>query len=290
MAWDTDLSNTFGGFGNGTITNPVSVSTNAASSQYQPQTSRQEEDARNQFAVLKQQADRDYSLRKRELDQQKEIAKATAKTAAERNAIDKWYNQQQVQLAQQRLAQEQQQFTARLEFDKQTEAHQFGLAQARQGYDLLGMQAQLRGPENYYQAAELQRGVAAQPGTATFLKALQENTHLAPYVAPAGVPDRANVNALASRLGYAGPELVPGAGSATAGAGTNDEANLASIRAIGAAGAHKLGAGSLERLTDTEQKLLQSGLGASGFDVPSFLQSYRRSRIGQSGYGNVAAA
>lgn len=295
MSWQDDVSNAFGGFGHGTIPDATNISTASAASNSNSssgnsyQTKRQEENLKNYLKEQKRQADRDYELKKRDLDQRKAIADREAKTAAERNAIDKWYNEQQVRLAGERLAEEGRQFNERLAFDKQTQAENLGLSQARQGYDLLNMQANLRGPQDFFQADELSRGIAAQPGTATFLNALKNNTNLAGYGAQAGVPDKANINALAARLGYTGPELVPGAGVASAGGSSNAATNLAAIRDIGAAGAHKLGAGSLEQLTDTERKLLESGLGASGFDVPTFLQQYARSRIGQ-GLAGVNAA
>lgn len=267
-------------------------SSGGGSSSSQQSTSRQEEDLNNQLAEQKRQADRDYGLKKRELDQQYQISQQNARTAKERNEIDKWYNQQQVQLAQQRLSEEGRQFDQRLAFDKQTQAENLGLNQAKLGYDVLGMQAQLRGPQDYFQASELARGVAAQPGTATFLNALKNNAHLVGYGEQAGIPDKVSVNSLAAKLG--GPQIIPGTGAAaasTSGGGplSNEDANLGAIRNLYAAGAHKLGAGSLERLTDTELKLLQSGIGASGGDLGTFMDQYRRSRIGQN-VGNMRAA
>jgi hypothetical protein len=233
------------------------------------------------------QADREYNLKKKDLDQQYKIAKQNAKTARERNEIDRWYNEQQVAIARDRLAMEDRQFNERLAFDKQVHADEFGLSQARLGYDVLGMQAQLRGPENYYQAAEFARGVAAQPGTATFLNALRDNTKLADYGAQAGVPDKVSLNSLSAKLG--GPSIIPGTGS-TPSAAVNDDDNLGAIRNLYAQGAHKLGAGSLEQLTDTELKLLRSGIDASGGDWNTFMDQYNRSRIGQgTGSGYQAA-
>lgn len=249
-------------------------------------TSAQEAVYERAFAEQKRQADRDYSLRKRELDQQYKIAKENARTARERNQIERWYNQEQVRLAGERLAEDRRQFDARLQYDRERAAEQLGLSQAKLGYDVLNMQANLRGPSNYYQAAELARGVAAQPGTATFLNALRDNARLAPYVAPAGLPERETVNTLAARLG--GPAIMPGTGTPATASTTNDDANLAAIRGLAQQGAHKLGAGALEQLTETERKLLQSGLDYLGVDTPQFLEQYARSRIGNS--GNYRAA
>ena len=247
----------------------------------------QTRDLENYLKEQKRQADRDYRLKKKDVDRQYQLSKQAAKTAKERNAIDKWYNEQQVQLAQQRLAEDSRQFNERLAFDKQVNAEQLGLSQAKLGYDVLGMQAQLRGPDSYFQAAEYARGVAAQPGTATFLNALRDNSKLAGYGAQAGVPDKVSVNSLAARLG--GPQIIPGTSAQTNAATTNDDANLSQIRDLYAAGAHKLGAGTLEQLTDTELKLLKSGIDASGGDWNTFLDQHRRSRVSQ-GYGNARGA
>lgn len=246
----------------------------------------------NQIAEQKREADRTYKLNKAKLDQDYKIAKQNARTAQERNQIDRWYNEQQVQIAQQRLAEEGRQFDQRLSFDREVQAQNLGLNQARLGYDVLGMQAQLRGPEDYFAASNYARGVAAQPGTATFLNALRDNSHLAAFGAQAGAPDAVSVNSLSAKLG--GPNIIPGTGAATPTSTSGVDDLHRQIQQIGLAGAHKLGAGALERLTDTELKLLQGGLGTAGpdgkaFDVPTFMQQYARSRIGQS-LGNVRAA
>jgi hypothetical protein len=54
-------------------------------------------------------------------------------------------------------------------------------------------------------------------------------------------------------------------------------------------GAHQLGAGALEGLTDTERGWLTSGLDSLGYDSNTFLDQYRRSRIGQGISGSRAA-
>lgn len=222
-------------------------------------------------------ADRTYKLNRDKLDQDYKVAKLNAKTARERNEIDKWYNQQQVQLAQQRLA-----------FDQDSFNKTHALNQAKLGYDLLSTAAQLRGPASYFQASEFNRGVAANPQSATFLNALRDNAQLSDFGAQYGVPDKETLGTLSAKLGT--PVATTGAFNATAN-NSADDAYLSQIRGIGAAGAHKLGAGALEQLTDSEKKLLISGLDANGFDSANFLDQYRRSRIAQSsGGGNYAAA
>ena len=224
-----------------------------------------------------EQADREYKLNKSRVDQEYKIAKLNAKTARERNEIDKWYNQQQLKLAQDRLS-----------FDRDSFEKTHGLNQAKLGYDVLNMAAQLRGPASYFQASEFNRGVAQNPNSATFLNALKNNTQLSDFGAQYGVPDKETLGTLSAKLGT--PVATTGAFNATAN-NSADDAYLSQIRSIGAAGAHKLGAGALEQLTDSEKKMLISGLDASGFDSANFLDQYRRSRIGQSaGGGGYAAA
>jgi hypothetical protein len=219
--------------------------------------------------------DLDYSLKKSELDQQYKIAKLNARTARERSEIDKWYNEQQVRLAGERLA-----------FDRESFEKTHGLNQAKLGADLVGTLANLSGPENYFKAADYARGIASMPQTAGFLSALRDNTNLTGFGQQGGIPDPETYGSLMGKLGAPGA-----AGSTAAGASswTPDANNLATIGGLGARGAHKLGAGSLEGLTDTERKLFAAGLGEVGFDTNTFMDQYRRSRIGQ-GFGSSTAA
>jgi hypothetical protein len=256
-----------------------------SSSGYTYSTSAQEADRRAAAARQQELDDREYKLKKASLDQDYKIATMNAKTQKERTAIDKWYNEQQVAIARERLAQDDRHF-------QQTHA----LNQARLGYDVLGMAAQLRGPENYYQAANFARGAANDPNTPVFLNALKTNSRMPDFGAQYGIPDPETLSTLSSKLGTtlgAGApsstaNLIPGTG--TTGAPPNSDNSLNQIRGLYAAGAHKLGAGSLEQLTDTELKLLKSGVDAIGGDFNTFMDQYRRSRIGQgSGAGYQAA-
>ena len=56
---------------------------------------------------------------------------------------------------------------------------------------------------------------------------------------------------------------------------------LGTINQIAQQGAQSLGPGSLERLTPDELQAFGSGLGAAGYSLPSFLQQYAQSRVGQ---------
>lgn len=240
--------------------------------------------------------DSEYKQKQTQVDNQYELAKRSAKTAEAAQALDDWYKRESAGLARERLAQDrfefektnelankqfgqqQYEFTANLgqrqsEFDRT-----FGLDQARLGYDVTNMGAQLRGPENYYQAADFARGVAGQPETATFLNALQNNTRMADFGAQGGLPNPETLGTLQAKL----------TGGNSAGNAYHDN-TLASIGNIAAKGAHQLGAGSLESLTDTERSLFSSGLDKLGIDKATFLNQYGRSRVGQ-GLGSSRAA
>lgn len=220
-------------------------------------------------------ADRTYSLNKAKLDNEYSIARQQAKTQQQQNDIDREYKQAATVLAQQRLQEDHNQYQQTFGENQRQFDATMGLNQAKLGYDLVGTAAQLaQRPEDYFMAANYARGVAAQPGTATFLDALKNNAHLTGFGAQAGTPTPGSLGGLLGKLGGTG---TPGADS-----------YLASIGQIGQAGAGKLGAGALENLTSTERSLLASGLGANGYDTPTFLDQYARSRIGNT--GSVRAA
>lgn len=259
--------------------------------QFVPQTAEQMELARRYLTQQKADADRAFKQKQDQIDNDYKLARQNARTALERTKIDKWYQEESIKNAQARLAEEGRQFDQRLAFDREVQAQNFGLNQAKLGYDLLNMQAQLRGPADYFAASNLARGAAAQPGTSTFLTALQNNAKLAGFGAQAGAPDAATVNGLAAKMG--GGQIMPGTGGGAPDTGGVDALHR-EIQNIGLQGAHKLGAGALEQLTPTELALLKGGLETAGpdgkaFDFATFMDQYRRSRIGQ-GLGNAAAA
>lgn len=255
----------------------------------------------------------------------------------------------------------------RYEFDTNT-----GLKRAELGYNLLDTQARLQqNPEDYWYAADLARGAAEMPETATFLSALRGNTTLPGYGQQGGLAPVGSLQGVEQRLGYSpAPALPQGAvdldalhpgiannlrqqqggrqgywtqepsgqyafrdaqqmaavgpavgfreGPGSGGDGQQmritdpgfnpnaaqakvrqmapgaalpmvspiqqarqqrDERNLAAIRGVAQDGAHKLGNGALENMSDTEYKLFSSGLGRVGADKNSFLSQYRQSRI-----------
>ena len=229
-------------------------------------------------------ADRDYELRKQHSKQQYQASMMSARTAADAQRATARYQQQQYELARDRLA-----------FDREVQAQEFGLKQAGLGYQLLNMSANLRGPADYFAASNLARGAAAMPGTSTFLDALKSNTNLPGFGAQAGAPQAATLNTLLGNLQTGG---AAGGGNGAAGGGTSGQNSTdqlhAQIQNIGLQGAHKLGAGSLEQLTPTELSLFKGGLETAGpdgkaFDWNTFLSQYRNSRIGQGLAGSAAA-
>jgi len=144
-------------------------------------------------------------------------------------------------------------------------ARQFNTAT---GMDYLKTAASLGGPADYFQQANYLRGAQAN-GAPAFLQSLQNNTGLAAFNAPGGTAP--GVQSMQSLAG----------GMTGSGQGNTQQAALNSIGAIGAAGGQALSPQALEQLNPDELNLFQSGLKASGFSMPSFLQSYQQSRIGQ---------
>lgn len=253
----------------------------------------QAEEQRRQF-------DQDYGLKKQQLDQQYAIARQQAKSASERNALDKWYQQQQVQLAQDRLAMEDRQFN--MNFGEQQRQFNTNL-----GYNLLNSLSQLHGPSDYFAASNLARGVAAQPGSAVFLNALRDNIKLPGFGAQAGAPTAETGNTLMAKL--SGQPVSGGTtfGAANAaglspslagtGSGARDAANsyVNQIHALAARGGQGIGAGVLEQLSPDEFDLFKAGLEApdeqgNAYSAPAFLDQWRRSRIGQSVGSNYRLA
>lgn len=211
------------------------------------------------YAEERRRWDANYSQKQTQLDRDYQLAQRTAKNADEKLALDKWYQEQSIGLAKERLAQDQRQF------------------EATTGLDMLKTASSLRGPENYYQAAEYARGVSQMPQSATFLNSLANQTRMADYGAQGGLPNPETMGTLSAKLTGQG------------GTSAYDDNNLGVIGNIAAKGAHQLAPGSLESLTSTERGLFTSGLDKLGIDTPTFLQQYARSRIGQGTAGTKAA-
>ena len=222
------------------------------------------------------------------LDQNYKLAMMNARTQEQQFQITSQYQAANIELAKQRLAFDER--VSERDFgQRQTEFNtNTGLRQAELGQNLLSTASQLRGPSNYFQAAEYARGVASMPESSTFLSALQNNTRLADFGMQGGQPDAETIGTLAAKL-TGGVGSVQGVNSQ--GNAVSDTSNnyLAQIGNVAAKGAHQLGAGSLENLTDTERNLFTSGLDKLGYDSNTFLNQYKRSRIGQ-GIGSSRAA
>lgn len=225
-------------------------------------------------------ADREYGLRKQQLDHEYQTARLTAKTAQERNAIDQQYQQANIKLAQDRLAEEHRQFD-------QTFGENQRQYNTTTGYNLMKTLADLRGPANYFQASNYARNIGGNPNTAGFLDALQNGARLSGFGAQAGLPDAETGATLLNKLGAQG-QTRPGADGSGGGYG-NDNNYMAQIGNIAAKGAGQLAPGALENLTQTERDLFGSGLDNLGIDKNTFLDQYARSRFGQ-GFGSSRAA
>jgi hypothetical protein len=147
---------------------------------------------------------------------------------------------------------------------------------ARTGLDYLTQAAQLGGPGDYFQQSNFFRGAQGNPQVPTFLSALQNGVTMSGFGATGTqAPDVQSTANLASRL-----TGMPQPGGATTPAG--GDAALGLIGAIGRTGGTGLAPQAIEQLTPDELALFGSGLKASGFSMPTFLQSYRQSRVGQN--------
>lgn len=258
--------------------------------------------AQQAFAEEVRRADEKYALDKQKAKQEYETALSGARTAADVARANARYQDAQAQNARERLAFDRdkeaarlafdrESTAARLDFDKQTQAQNFGLNQAKLGYDVLGEAAKMRGADDYFQASNYARGVANDPNSSTFLTALKNNVKLPDFGAQYGAPDAYTLGSLSTKLGT--PLGAGAAGAGAPGAQSNADAYLRQIHSLGDAGAHTIGAGGLEQLSPDELGLLKSGLEApldgKAFNWNTFIDSYKKSRIGQGIGANNAA-
>jgi hypothetical protein len=147
---------------------------------------------------------------------------------------------------------------------------------ARLGLDYMTQAAQMGGPADYFQLSNYMRGAQANPQVPAMLSALQQGVTMPAFGATGTqAPDVQSTANLASRL-----TGMPQPGGATTPAG--GDAALGLIGAIGRTGGTGLAPQAIEQLTPDELALFGSGLKASGFSMPTFLQSYRQSRVGQN--------
>lgn len=193
------------------------------------------------------QFDLNYELQKKQIDNQYQIAIRNAKTAEEAQRIQKWYQEQQVRLAESRL-----------------------------GLDYLTTAAQMRGPGDWAQFSDFLRGASQRQDVPVFVQALQNNTRMPAFQAAGGQPTPASADALLAQM------TGQGGGGAAAGGANNrsqDEMAFSAIADIGARGANQLGGGALEQLLPEELQMLASGLERAGYSMPAFLTQYARSRV-----------
>jgi hypothetical protein len=156
------------------------------------------------------------------------------------------------------------------------------LQQGQLGQQYLSTAAQLQGPQNTFQLSNYLRGAQGNPNVPVYLQNLASNITAPGFQATGSTaPTTQSAAGLASQLG--------GQTSATPGWDYNQ--TLGALQNIMSGGAQKLGPGALERLTPDELQAFGSGLGAVGGSLPSFLQQYNQSRIGQqapTGQTNLA--
>jgi len=144
---------------------------------------------------------------------------------------------------------------------------------ANLGQQYLATAAQLQGPQNTFQLSNYLRGAQANPNVPVYLQNLAQGVGQNLFVAPGqNAPTTQSAAGLVGQLG----------GNQSATPGWDYNQTLGTIQNIMSAGAQRLGPGALENLTPDELQALGSGIGAAGGTLPSFLQQYAQSRVGQT--------
>jgi len=144
---------------------------------------------------------------------------------------------------------------------------------ANLGQQYLATAAQLQGPQNTFQLSNYLRGAQANPNVPVYLQNLAQGVGQNLFVAPGqNAPTTQSAAGLVGQLG----------GNQSATPGWDYNQTLGTIQNIMNAGAQKLAPGALENLTPDELQALGSGIGAAGGTLPSFLQQYAQSRVGQN--------
>jgi len=151
-------------------------------------------------------------------------------------------------------------------------ARNLALQQGQLGQQYLSTAAQLQGPQNTFQLSNYLRGAQGNPNVPVYLQNLANNIGMPAFQAQGTTaPTTQTAAGLAGQLG--------GQQSATPGWDYNQ--TLGTIQQIMNRGAQSLGPGALERLSPDELQAFGSGLGAAGGSLPSFMQQYQQSRVGQ---------
>jgi hypothetical protein len=159
------------------------------------------------------------------------------------------------------------------------------LGQGELGLSALELPTKYRGPNDYFQASDMMRGLDQRQDVPAFIQSLMGTGALPGFQAPGGSPDGFSLQNVMNRL------LGPGNTTLGATDGQNASA-LEAMRALAAKGLHTLPQGSLERLSPSELGLLQSGVEYSGDGGPAWnwqdlLGGYKAAQVGQ---GNPMAA
>jgi len=184
---------------------------------------------------------------------------------------------------------------------QQTQAAQlqaFNEAMQQQGMGLqaLQMASQLQGPQNWVQAANFARGVS-NSNIPVFLQNMLSGTTSPAAVGGSGLSNPLTLGSLAASLGAGkmsgpgngNPNLMqldaagaPGAAAAGGATGNSEQDRMFQMaRDMFTQGGGALAPQTMESMTPTEKQMLQSLGGAVGADMPTFLQQYANSRIGQ---------
>jgi hypothetical protein len=171
---------------------------------------------------------------------------------------------------------------------------------ANLGQQYLATAAQLSGPQNTFQLSNYLRGAQGNPNVPTYLQSLANNTTQAPFQATGSTaPTPLSASGLLGQLGggagggnpsymaMQGTGAGGAGGSTSATPGWNYDQTLNTMQGIMNRGAQALGPGALERLSPDELQAFGSGLGAVGGSLPSFLNQYAQSRLGQTGQTGV---
>ena len=154
---------------------------------------------------------------------------------------------------------------------------------ANLGQQYLATAAQLSGPQNTFQLSNYLRGAQGNPNVPTYLQALANGTTMAPFQGTGSTaPTPLSASGLMGQM--TGQSSGAGAGQgATNSPGWNYNQTLNTMQGIMNRGAQALGPGALERLSPDELQAFGSGLGAVGGSLPTFMNQYLQSRIGQTG-------
>lgn len=221
-------------------------------------------------AYQQTQDDRDWQAKKDELDLKKrqleEVGIPTAK-------IERWYKEQQAQLARDTLIEDRRQF----DVGTAEKARQFN---ATTGLDYLKTAASLSGADNVFEAADFARGVRQRGEVPQFLKELQSSAGAQlSGGAYSAQPTPLTIDTLKARL-------TGGNGGASTGTSQEDEAARA-LAAVTQIGMNPNKVRGVENLLPTEQKILGSGLRKAGFNEDDWLAQYKQ---GGAGFGTFGAA